>query len=79
MHQRPVTNYPKQRACLTYANITPYARSVVTFSQACTNRQHEKHTRVKYIHMTTDYSARGVYRAAWLLTPVNKPNAMEIK
>lgn len=57
MHKRQLMQ--KQRACLTFANIAPYA--------------------AKYIHMTTHYSASGVYRFVWLLTPGTRPNAMEIK
>lgn len=51
----------------------------VRLAQIDSMKNTHTHTHFKHIHMTTDYSARGVYRVAWLLTPVNEPNAMEIK
>lgn len=68
-----------KRACCWPIQISLHLPVVWLLSES--NRQHKKHThlRTHKVHMTTDYSARGVYRVTWLLTPVNEPNAMEIK
>lgn len=50
MYTGPVTNHPKQRACLIYSNITPYAYSVVTFRVSLAQIDTEKHT---YTHTYT--------------------------
>lgn len=69
-----------KRACCWPIQISLHLPVVWLLSES--NRQHKKNTHIYAhikVHMTTDYSARGVYRVTWLLTPVNEPNAMEIK